>query len=117
MILNIQKMISKQINKVIKEGKLAGSKKKCEYYPCHDLDVIDCTFCFCSFYPCEDDLTGGEIVTTENGKVVWGCKNCVWIHKPKVAQKVLNEILKLNINNIEEVDRKRLLEIRLKCLK
>lgn len=110
-------MITKQTNKILREGKLTGANRECEHYPCHNLSEIDCTFCFCPFYPCNDNLTGGEMVTTENGKVVWGCKKCTWIHKPKVAKKVLNELLKLNINNIEEVDHKKLLEIRLKCLK
>ena len=115
--VKIQKMISKQINKVVKEGKLIGANKKCEHYPCHDPEDMDCTFCFCPFYPCEDNLTGGEMVITEDGGLVWGCKNCTWIHKPDVARKVLDEFLKLNIKNIEEIDRKKLLEVRLKCLK
>ena len=106
-----------KINKVIKKGKLIGANRECEYYSCHNSDEINCTFCFCPFYPCNDNLTGGEVVTTEEGKVVWGCKKCVWIHKTEVAQKILNEFLKLNINNIDEIDREKLLEIRLKCLK
>ena len=110
-------MISKQINKILKEGKLTCANKECMYYPCHDSDEIDCTFCFCPFYPCDDRLTGGEMVTTEESVVVWGCKKCVWIHRPEIAQKILNEILKLNVNKIEEVDREKLVVIRRKCLK
>ena len=110
-------MIQKDIQKVLEKGKLIGAKRECEYYPCHDLDEMDCTFCFCPFYPCEDTSTGGEIVTTENGDAVWGCKNCTWIHIPEIARKVLNEFLKLNINNIEEIDHKKLLEIRLKFVR
>ena len=108
-------MIQKDIQKVLEEGELIGADRGCEYYPCHDLDEMDCTFCFCPFYPCGDTSTGGELVTTEGGKVVWGCKNCTWIHKPEVAQKVLNEILSIKDN--EEIDRKKLLEIRLKFVR
>ena len=26
------------------------SHKQCEYYPCHDLEEINCLFCFCPLY-------------------------------------------------------------------
>jgi threonine-phosphate decarboxylase len=110
-------LIRKNIRNAINKKELAGSDRNCKYYPCHDLNELDCTFCFCPFYPCCDTRTGGEMVTTKNGGKVWGCKNCTWIHKPEVARKILNEILKLNVNKIEEINREKLLEIRLKCLK
>jgi len=125
-------MITEHLNKVLKKGKLTGANRKCEYYPCHDLEnmgfatardissydsEMDCTFCFCPFYPCNDTSTGGEMTATKSGEVVWGCKECTWIHEPGAAQKILNELLKLNVKNIEEIDCKKLAVIRLKCLK
>jgi precorrin-3B C17-methyltransferase len=57
----------------------------CEYYPCHSI-LGDCTFCFCPFYPCGDESTGGRYVVSEKtGKDVWSCKNCEWIHKKEVV--------------------------------
>ncbi len=108
-------LIRKSIKNTINRTELAGSDRNCKYYPCHDLNEIDCTFCFCPFYPCGDARTGGEIVTAKNGEKVWGCKNCAWIHNPKVAGKILDEISK--ISKTGEINREKLLEIRLKCLK
>nr|WP_269850484.1 cysteine-rich small domain-containing protein [Methanosarcina horonobensis] len=31
-----------------------GGRKTCEYYPCH-FEGQNCTFCFCPFYPCENE--------------------------------------------------------------
>ena len=122
----------KQINKILKKGRLTGRNRECKYYPCHDLTGIgsafardsssydsemDCTFCFCPFYPCNDGVTGGETIITKSGELVWGCKNCGWIHKPVIARKVMDEILKLKINDINKIDHEKLLEIRAKCLK
>jgi precorrin-3B C17-methyltransferase len=83
----------------------------CEYYPCHS-HLDDCTFCFCPFYPCLDDLTGGRFVVSEKTeKDVWSCKRCEWIHKKDVIRELLREI-----ENIKEDDRNALLELRLKIL-
>lgn len=87
-------------------------EKDCEYYPCHSV-LEDCTFCFCPFYPCGDESTGGRYVVSEKtGKDVWSCKNCEWIHKKEVVERVLAEIEK-----IEKDGRDGLLELRLKFLK
>ena len=85
--------------------------KTCEYYPCH-ASLDDCTFCFCPFYPCLDDLTGGRFVASEKtGKDVWSCKRCEWIHKKETARNISAELAK-----IPEDDRNAFLELRLKFL-
>ena len=30
------------------------SHKQCEYYPCHQLDEINCLFCYCPLYILKD---------------------------------------------------------------
>ena len=66
--------------------------RTCDYYPCH-TSLDDCTFCFCPFYPCLDDLTGGRFVVSEKtGKDVWSCKRCEWIHKKDVVLELSEEI-------------------------
>ncbi|MGP8321003.1 MAG: threonine-phosphate decarboxylase CobD [Methanosarcinaceae archaeon] len=64
----------------------------CEYYPCH-FENQDCTFCFCPFYACEDERTGGKWIERSSGGRVWSCVNCHIIHKPEVAQRILDIIM------------------------
>ncbi|HUV24158.1 MAG TPA: cobyric acid synthase [Methanomassiliicoccales archaeon] len=60
-----------------------GPNLECAYYPCH-FPGLDCSLCFCPFYPCEDyDL--GEFVESKRGGMVWSCSNCLWIHRGSVA--------------------------------
>jgi len=67
--------------------------KRCRYYPCH-FEGQDCRFCFCPFYPCGDTSTGGRWIISSKGKRVWSCKNCHWIHRPEVAERLERELEK-----------------------
>lgn len=70
------------------KGRL-GSNKKCNYYPCH-FENQDCTFCFCPFYPCQDERTGGKWITGSSGNDVWSCLECRVVHEPAVVEKMLS---------------------------
>ncbi|AEH61246.1 aminotransferase class I and II [Methanosalsum zhilinae DSM 4017] len=72
----------------IAEGGSLG-RTTCEYYPCHFEDQ-DCIFCFCPFYPCEDERTGGKMVDRSSGGKIWSCQDCHIIHDKEVAQKILD---------------------------
>jgi hypothetical protein len=72
---------------------ICGANRDCEYYPCH-FDGQCCLWCYCPFYPCEDDELG-EWIQRKDGSKVWSCMNCHWIHKPEEACEVLKEILEL----------------------
>jgi Zn-finger protein len=93
--------------KICKEGKwvLLGANKECEYYPCHFMGQ-DCTWCFCPFYPCKDNKTGGEWVKTEKG-VVWGCSNCYWIHKPEVAKEICEKFNTFGIDRVKILEKRK----------
>jgi threonine-phosphate decarboxylase len=60
----------------------------CEHFPCHSLDQ-DCSLCFCPFYPCRDERTGGRELEGN-----WSCETCRVIHRPNVAEKVLDGLMK-----------------------
>jgi threonine-phosphate decarboxylase len=75
------------IEKASEEG--IGSRKTCEYYPCH-FEGQNCTFCFCPFYPCEDERTGGKWIQSSRGGKVWSCVDCHLVHKMETAQKILD---------------------------
>jgi threonine-phosphate decarboxylase len=61
----------------------------CEKYPCH-FPEQDCTLCFCPFYPCNEKKTNGCMA--EGG--VWSCQNCLVVHRPEVAEMVLDALMK-----------------------
>lgn len=75
------------IEKASEEG--IGGRKTCEYYPCH-FEGQNCTFCFCPFYPCENEKTGGKWIKRSRGGRVWSCVDCHLVHKTEIAQKVLD---------------------------
>ncbi len=65
----------------------------CERYPCHFPDqdgtfYQDCTFCFCPFYPCFEQRTGGRF---EDG--TWSCERCTVIHREDVAEMVMDSLM------------------------
>lgn len=62
------------------QGDPAGSyrffeNRACEYWPCHDLDRMNCLFCFCPLYPSD---CGGNWSITEGG--VKDCSACAVPH-------------------------------------
>ncbi|MDI6888169.1 MAG: threonine-phosphate decarboxylase CobD [Methanocellales archaeon] len=67
------------------------ARESCEHYPCH-FEGQDCTFCFCPFYPCEDERLGKYVEKTTGG-VAWSCVDCKIIHQAEVAQEILDRIL------------------------
>ncbi len=86
-------LAEKELGDALKRGVAARSRLDCEYYPCH-FEGQDCTFCFCPFYPCEDERTGGEFVNKSTGGTVWSCARCDLIHRGEIAEKVLNALMK-----------------------
>jgi histidinol-phosphate aminotransferase/threonine-phosphate decarboxylase len=75
------------IEKASEEG--IGGRKTCEYYPCH-FEGQNCTFCFCPFYPCENEKTGGKWIQSSRGGRIWSCVDCHLVHKKEIAQKILD---------------------------
>lgn len=76
------------IEKASEEG-TNGGRTTCEYYPCH-FEGQDCTFCFCPFYSCEDERTGGKWVKSSRGGQVWSCVDCYHVHKKEIVRQVLD---------------------------
>ncbi|MBN2109580.1 MAG: aminotransferase class I/II-fold pyridoxal phosphate-dependent enzyme [Methanosarcinaceae archaeon] len=70
----------------------SAARGTCSYYPCH-FQGQDCTFCFCPFYPCENEKTGGFWMESATGGRVWSCENCTLVHQPKIAKKILDILM------------------------
>jgi len=97
----------KHLKKVLegKEKRLVGADEECEYYPCHFAGQ-DCTWCFCPFYPCEDEQTGGKWTRrkAKDGGRVWDCSNCYWIHEPEVAEGLLEMFKERGVESVERLE-------------
>ena len=76
------------LKKVLSHKEVMGSNESCEYYPCHFIGQ-DCTWCFCPFYPCGDERTGGTWIRARDGSLIWDCSLCFWIHRNEVATKLM----------------------------
>ena len=70
----------------------ASSRNNCDYYPCH-FHGQDCTFCFCPFYPCDDERTGGKWIDSATGGKVWSCEFCDLLHQADNAKQVLDVLM------------------------
>ncbi len=65
--------------------------KECEYYPCHNLDDMNCLFCFCPLYFTE---CNGDFIITKKG--VKDCSNCTKPHDESGYDYIMQEIKKRN---------------------
>jgi adenosylcobinamide hydrolase len=59
------------------------SPEGCLYYPCHFRGQV-CKYCYCPFYPCNDEELG-YFVETSAGGTVWACTTCILMHHPEIV--------------------------------
>jgi L-threonine-O-3-phosphate decarboxylase len=88
--------------------KLYPNNPICIEKKCH-LKVEDCSFCFCHFYPCLDNITGGKFIERENGRLVWSCTDCIWIHRKDVVNLLIKKLVDIDAKKVdpEEILKKR----------
>ncbi len=84
--------LDENLAKAARSGRI-GSNLSCNYYPCH-FEGQDCTFCFCPFYPCNDERTGGQWIESSGGGKVWSCLYCEMVHRPEVVDAMLSVLVK-----------------------
>ena len=103
------------IKKAMKEKKIIGLDQECKYLPCHE-GLEDCTFCYCPFYPCYQNDTGGfEKISSRTGNPIWVCSSCLLNHKTKNAQKILKGLLELG-TDFDSIKKDQLLKLREKIV-
>ena len=90
-----------------------GIDEECEFLPCHEI-LETCDYCYCPFYPCADNLTGGVWIKEKN---VWSCMACDWVHRKEVVEFIRPRIDSI-LNEVDDVKNKHeeLLKIRRECL-
>ncbi len=67
------------------------SNKDCEYYPCHNIEDINCLFCFCPLYPINQ--CGGNFQLANGIK---DCSKCVKNHDRNSYEFVLDGLTSIN---------------------
>jgi Zn-finger protein len=67
------------------------SNKACKYYPCHDMDSMNCLFCFCPLYHYD---CKGDFVHTSDG--IKDCSECKIPHVDKGFDYIIKFIMKIN---------------------
>lgn len=71
------------------------TNKQCEYYPCHEVDELNCLFCYCPLYH-RDDCPG----TPEYVGITKDCSNCAFPHKPENYEEVICLLICKAFNDI-----------------
>ncbi len=86
--------IKKKVNEELEAGWI-GPNTACDYHPCH-FTGQDCTFCYCPFYPCEDEDLGSWLIG-RRGQRVWNCTDCLLIHRQPVCRYIIDRVRELGI--------------------
>lgn len=63
--------------------------RNCTYYPCHDLEHINCLFCYCPLYQYED-CPGDHTYIERYGRKIKNCAACTFPHVPEHFDRVLH---------------------------
>ncbi len=99
------KTIKKRVEDELAAGNI-GSNYQCPYHPAH-FKGQNCTFCYCPFYPCEDERNGHFIRNTKIGDI-WSCEDCLFIHRDRTVEYALPRILD---RKIEPGDHEGMMEV------
>lgn len=68
----------------------------CPYYPCHPASegkvLENCLFCYCPLYPCGMEERGGTWITGKDGRPLWDCSGCLYIHQNNTVDLMMEHI-------------------------
>lgn len=63
------------------------TNKECEYYPCHNIEKMNCLFCFCPLYFLECE---GDYKVLKNG--LKDCSKCIMPHSENGYDYIIKKI-------------------------
>ena len=72
------------------------SHKQCEYYPCHQLDEINCLFCYCPLYILKDCKGNYKMIGD-----IKDCSGCTLPHQKEKYDYDEEKILEAMISHLE----------------
>ncbi len=94
------KCISSKVNAELKAGNI-GSNTSCEYHPCHYRGQ-NCSFCYCPFYPCNDEDLGANLHSENTSRDVWDCSQCLFCHDNRVVAYAYKRFSELGITESDD---------------
>ncbi len=97
--------IRKKVGEEVERGWI-GPNTECEYHPSH-FSGQDCTFCYCPFYPCNDERLG-KFIESRRGKKIFDCSDCLFIHRTEVAKYAMERIRAKGFENCGPAEMKRI---------
>lgn len=89
------KNILKKVESEIAAGNI-HCNRECDYHPCH-FKGQNCSFCYCPFYPCEDEDLGYFMESRHGGNPVWACDDCLFCHRNEVVEFTFEKIRELGL--------------------
>ncbi len=60
----------------------------CKYYPCHDMEHINCLFCYCPFYT-REHCPGNPKFVDKDGIKLKVCTECTFPHDIDHYEKIV----------------------------
>lgn len=54
--------------------------RACKFYPCHDMEHLNCLFCYCPLNSMEH-CPGNSAYIEKNGKRIKDCSKCTFPHE------------------------------------
>ena len=67
--------------------------RDCQYYPCHEMEHINCLFCYCPLNAMEH-CPGTPVFLELNGKTIKDCSNCTFPHQAENYDLIMNILTK-----------------------
>ncbi len=72
--------------------------KDCEYYPCHNMEEMNCLFCFCPLYPMSDCGGYYTTITGKDGNAIKDCSNCQLPHTKDGYDIIIQKLTQENLS-------------------
>jgi len=63
--------------------------RACKYYPCHNLEHLNCLFCYCPLYS-HEKCPGTYTMIEANGKPIRSCMDCTFPHKAENYETIIS---------------------------
>ena len=71
--------------------------RECQYYPCHEMEHVNCLFCYCPLNHMEHCLGTPEYIEVK-GEIIKDCSKCTFPHEAKNYDAMM-DILSKGIEN------------------